>query len=47
MEVFEQKLRGLCPRLLKKVQVLITQFCLTLCNPMDFSPPGSFVHGIS
>ena len=20
--------------------------CLTLCNPMDYSPPGSSVHGI-
>ena len=23
-----------------------TQSCLTLCNPMDCSPPGSSVHGI-
>ena len=23
------------------------QLCLTLCNPMDCSPPGSSVHGIS
>ena len=22
------------------------QLCLTLCNPMDCSPPGSSVHGI-
>ena len=22
------------------------QSCLTLCNPLDYSPPGSFVHGI-
>ena len=22
------------------------QSCLTLCNPMDFSMPGSSVHGI-
>ena len=22
------------------------QLCLTLCDPMDFSPPGSCVHGI-
>ena len=22
------------------------QACLTLCNPMDYSPPGSSVHGI-
>ena len=26
--------------------VLITQLCLTLCNPMNGSPPGSSVHGI-
>ena len=24
----------------------IAQLCLTLCNPMDCSPPGSSVHGI-
>ena len=29
-----------------KVQVLVAQSCLTLCNPMDCSPPGSSVHGI-
>ena len=28
------------------VCVLVTQLCLTLCNPMDCSPPGSSVHGI-
>ena len=26
--------------------VLISQSCLTLCAPMDCSPPGSPVHGI-
>ena len=25
----------------------VTQSCLTLCNPTDSSPPGSFVHGDS
>ena len=25
----------------------VTQLCLTLCEPMDYSPPGSLVHGIS
>ena len=29
-----------------KVKVLVTQLCLTLCNPSDCSPPGSSVHGI-
>ena len=28
------------------VCVLVTQLCLTLCDPMDRSPPGSSVHGI-
>ena len=27
--------------------VLVTQSCLTLCDPMDCSPPGSSVHGKS
>ena len=26
---------------------LLTKSCLTFCYPMDCSPPGSFVHGIS
>ena len=30
----------------KHVKVKVTQSCLTLCDPMDCSPPGSFVHGI-
>ena len=28
------------------VCVLVTQSCLTLCDPMDCSLPGSSVHGI-
>ena len=28
------------------IKVLVTQQCPTLCNPMDCSPPGSFVHGL-
>ena len=28
------------------VCVLVTQSCLTLCDPTDYSPPGSSVHGI-
>ena len=31
---------------LKYIEVLVAQSCPTLCNPMDCSPPGSFVHGI-
>ena len=29
-----------------EVKVLVAQSCLTLWDPMDYSPPGSFVHGI-
>ena len=29
-----------------KVKVLFAQSCLTLCDPMDCSLPGSSVHGI-
>ena len=29
-----------------KMKVLIAQSCLTLCDPMDYSPPASSVHGI-
>ena len=29
-----------------RVKVLVIQSCLTLCNPMDCSPPGSSLHGI-
>ena len=27
--------------------VSVAKLCLTLCDPMDYSPPGSSVHGIS
>ena len=30
-----------------EMKVLVAQSCPTLCNPMDCSPPGSTVHGIS
>ena len=29
-----------------KVDVLVTQLCLTLCDPLDCSPPAASVHGI-
>ena len=31
---------------LKKVRVLVSQLCPTFCDPMDYSLPGSSVHGI-
>ena len=29
-----------------KFKALVTQSCLTLYDPMDYSAPGSSVHGI-
>ena len=29
-----------------KVKVVITQLCLTLCDSIDWSPPGSSAHGV-
>ena len=34
------------PRIRSEVKVKVAQSCLTLCDPMDCSPPGSSVHGI-
>ena len=31
---------------LNAVLCLVTQSCLTLCDPMDYSPPGSSIRGI-
>ena len=31
---------------IKLVVVLVAQSCLTLCDPMGCSPPGSSVHGV-
>ena len=28
------------------VLCLVTQSCMTFCDPIDYSPPGSSVHGI-
>ena len=33
-------------QVVSSVKVLGTQSCLTLCNSMNFSSPGSSVHGI-
>ena len=30
---------------MQELLLLVTQLCLTLCNPMDCSLPGSSVHG--
>ena len=30
----------------KSMEVWVAQLCLTLCDPMDCSPPASSVHGI-
>ena len=48
----EQRASASCPRAsvvcrYEKVKVFIAQSCHILCNPMDYSPPGSSAHGIS
>jgi len=30
----------------ESVKVLVTQLCLTLCDPVDCTVPGSSVHGL-
>ena len=37
---------ALCPFRGSTIFVLVAQLCLTLCGPMDCSPPASSVHGI-
>ena len=32
--------------LIEKKESEVNQLCLTLCDPMGYSLPGSFVHGI-
>ena len=34
------------PHWIRSTDVLVAQLCLTLCHPMDYSRPGSSVHGI-
>ena len=45
---YTRKFCHAAPRIVlcKCVCVLVAQSCLTLCYPMDCSPPDSFVHGI-
>ena len=52
--LLENKVQVLCSVLklrvlwfIWKVKMLVTQLCLTLCKPMDCSPPNPSVHGIS
>ena len=34
------------PKIIDCTYAELLQSCLTLCDPMDYSPPGSSVHGI-
>ena len=42
---FPWKYRRICEIALNYFLCLVTQLRLTLCDPMDYSPPGSFAHG--
>ena len=46
MEEFS-KFVVICCFYIMKVKVLVTHSCPTLCDLMDYSPPGSSVHGDS
>ena len=37
---------GKSQKIMKKVKVLVSQLCPTLCDPIDCSLPGSSIHGI-
>ena len=41
MSYFKRNLSFVMP----EVKVLAAQSCSILCNPMDYNPPGSSVHG--
>ena len=36
----------MCKTVSIKVKMFVAQSCLPLCNPMNCSPPGSFVQGL-
>ena len=46
LNISEMDLEGKFVNSHSEVKVKIAQSCLTLCDPMDCSPPGSAVHGI-
>ena len=46
MTYSKKYLFGLCPPFWQLCACKSLQSCLTLCNPMAYSPPGSSVHGI-
>ena len=43
-EHYKTKIQNICIE--KGLCVLVAQSCPTLCNPIDYSPPGSPVHRI-
>ena len=45
-KTFKRKVNELRQKKKKKVKLLVAQSCLTLCDPMDCTPPGLSVHGI-
>ena len=38
--------KPICKAEIETQKVLVTQLCLTVCDPVDCSPPRSSVHGI-
>ena len=44
MECTKRELQVKCSRELEK-ECIVIQLCPTLCDPMDYSPPDSSLHG--
>ena len=42
----EEEPKSLGQKSILDVKVKVAQLCLTVCDPMDCSSPGSSVHGI-
>ena len=40
------KFKEKCYFVFDALKMKVTKSCLTLCDPLDYSPPGSSVHGI-
>ena len=47
MEWEVEVVKDFAPKFLHSVLCLVTQSCPTLCEPVDYSQPGSSVHGDS
>ena len=45
-ELYFEDLKVKLVHSLRRLSVFVAQYCLTLCNLMDYNLAGSYVHGI-